>query len=411
MDFASEIIAKAASKNDVPVLELDGGGALFQLGYGRYAKLVQGLITEENSYLAENLISSKVKVENLLRQHGFPVHQQFRTDPKELLDEQVQNNYYNLLVINSKVVAGVKKESEVDQNSKRVNLNKVPLQDRDLVIKATQFLGMKIAEIGLLIMEEMESVIIEINPASKIQLTDYIQDSERIGEEIIDLLAPDKIPIFSIVEEDKSNLTIDFLTTILQESGIEANKLGKKKDIVKFGLEVKRVLSDREVEVALFTRTPAEIEQNGLIYQTSDLVLVNGITEELTADSLLLTEVKETGTIILNADDSQLVRLIEQLDGQKLLFCSLEQGNLIIQKRIAQGKPAVYLTDKNLVLFDGEDELPIIANQGFTDDKIMSALFAIAAGYSYGLPSFMIRAGLKKRINKDIGPTNLFQIN
>ncbi|MCK8826744.1 hypothetical protein MWH25_03165 [Natroniella acetigena] len=409
MDFASKVIIKAADKNDVPVLELDRGENLFQLGYGRYAKLTQGLITEGNSYLAESLIGGKVRVENLLRQHGFPVHQQFKTDSKELFEEQIRDRYYNLLVINSKVVAGIKKESDLaEDDTKRIDLTKVPLQDRDLAIKVTDFLGMQIAEIGLLITEKMEPVIIEVKPTSKIDLSDYIQDSERIGQEIIDLLVPDQIPIFSILEQDKQDLTIDFLTTILQESGIEASKLKQNKDVASFSLGVKRILSDREVEVAVFSRTLTEIEQNGLIYQASDLVLINGITEDLTVDSLLLTEVKEAGTIILNADDSQLVRLIEELEGQDLLFCSLESDNLIIQRRIAQAKPVVYLTDRNLVLFDGEDELPIIANQGFTDNKIMSALFAIAAGYSYGLPSFMLRAGLKKRINKSMEPTTLF---
>ncbi|MCK8817039.1 hypothetical protein MWH28_06590 [Natroniella sulfidigena] len=415
MDFASKVIVKAATQEDIPILELDQESSLFQLGYGKYAKLIQGLITEKNSYLAENLFNSSVEVGNLLDQHGFPVHQEFKTASKGLIEEEIRDSYYNLLVIDSKVVAGIKKEYKLDEgrvtNSKKIALIKVPLEDRDLAVKATDFLGLQLAEVGILITEEMEPVIIEVNPASKINLSDYAQDSERIGKEIIDLLAPDRIPIFSILSQPRQDLTIDFLATILQESGIEASKLSQGKNTNFFKLGVKRILSDREVEVALFSRTPTEIEQNGLIYQASDLVLLNGITEKLTADSLLLTEIQEKGTVILNADDSQLVRLIEQLEGKKLLFCSLKRDNLIIQRRIAQGKPAVYLTNRNLVLFDGEDELPIIANQGFTDNKIMSALFAIAAAYSYGLPSFMIRAGLKKRINKSMDPASLFQIN
>ena len=103
--------------------------------------------------------------------------------------------------------------------------------------------------------------------------------------------------------------------------------------------------------------------------------------------------------LILDVDDRENMNLINSNNINKVIYCSLSGDNILIKKQVKAGRVAVYLKDDNLVIFDGEDELPILAIYRLVNLskkvgllKIKSYLFIVAFAFTYRVPLYLIRS-------------------
>ncbi|AGB40111.1 cyanophycin synthetase [Halobacteroides halobius DSM 5150] len=299
-------------------------------------------------------------------------------------------------------------------------------------IRAAKTIGLDIAGVDLVTSDitkplSDQGAIIEVNSAPGIRMHHYPSQgkSRNVAKKIVNLLDPARIPIVSITGTNGKTTTARMIRNILSEAGIKVGmaatggiKIGD--EVVLKGdttgpLSAQTVLRDKDVEAAVLETARGGILRDGLGYDWSDIGIITNITadhlgqdgietvEEIAnIKSLVIERVRKNGYAILNANDPQVVAIAKRSNAE-IIYCSLEENNLVIERHLAESKPAVYLKEGNLTLFDGEDELPIMAidrlpaaQEGLAKHILENALFAIAAGFAYGIPTFIIRTALCK---------------
>ncbi|MFO7818628.1 MAG: hypothetical protein R6V17_00170 [Halanaerobacter sp.] len=137
-----------------------------------------------------------------------------------------------------------------------------------------------------------------------------------------------------------------------------------------------------------------------LLYNNKLLVIADLQAEQ----ELDLTDLKRLNSDMIAVDiDRQFnLNLVSQYQAERLIYCSSNSNNLILQHQFRAGQAAVYTTEDNLVLFDGVDKLPIIALERLKEvtkgdrEIILGILFAVAAAFVLEIPFFIIRFSLEK---------------
>ncbi|GAB6138973.1 cyanophycin synthetase [Halanaerobaculum tunisiense] len=304
--------------------------------------------------------------------------------------------------------------------------------NQKLAVRAAQTIGLDIAGVDVITSDittplSQEGAIIEINAAPGIRMHHYPSQGQArdVAAKIVDWLAPARIPIVSVTGTNGKTTTARMITSIFREAGIKVGlaatggiQIGDETILTgdtTGPLSAQTVLRNQEVEAAVLETARGGILRSGLGYDWSDIGIITNIsadhlgqsgvdTVEELADikSLVIERVRENGYAILNATDPQVVALAENSNAEDIIYCGAEE-NLVIKKHRAQGQPAVYIKEGNLTLFDGVDELPVLAidklpaaQNGLAHHILENALFAIAAGYAYGIPVFIIRTALQK---------------
>ncbi|GAB6099757.1 cyanophycin synthetase [Halanaerocella petrolearia] len=309
---------------------------------------------------------------------------------------------------------------------------KVHPMNKKLAIRAAKTIGLNIAGVDLITSDisqplSEEGAIIEVNAAPGIRMHHYPSQgqSRDVAQKIVEFLNPARIPIISVTGTNGKTTTVRMIASILSEAGIKVGQavtggIQIGDEVILEGdttgpLSAQTVLRHQEVEAAVLETARGGILRSGLGYDWSDIGIITNITadhlgqdgvetvEEL-ADikSLVIERTRKNGYAILNADDPQVVDLAERSNAQGVIYCSLEE-NLVVQRHCEESKPATYVKEGNLVLFDGEDELPVMAidrlpaaQSGRAKHILENALFAIAAGFAYGIPTFIIRTALQR---------------
>ena len=140
--------------------------------------------------------------------------------------------------------------------------------------------------------------------------------------------------------------------------------------------------------------------------------------EELSlVKSTVIEVVKETGTSVLNADDSVTMSVLGRARGNIILF-SLDPGNEKIIAHVKKGGTAVTVVNRNAVIRKSGldiivctlEEIPITFG-GIIDFNISNALAAICALQGLNLPIEQIRNGIMTfypSVNQNPGRMNLF---
>ncbi|HEY9402129.1 MAG TPA: cyanophycin synthetase [Pyrinomonadaceae bacterium] len=196
------------------------------------------------------------------------------------------------------------------------------------------------------------------------------------------------------------------------------------------------VLSDPTAEVAVLETARGGITRRGLGYDWSDISIITNIREDhigqdgirdiedlVHIKSLVAERVREGGTLILNADDEQCVRLIEnprvRRTDKQFIYFSLDDNNLLIRKYADIGGGAFFVRDGRIIEAAGHDEYEVVSVAdipvtmgGTARFQVSNVLAAVAACRAHGMTRENIAAALKTFSNAEHNPgrANLYRV-
>jgi cyanophycin synthetase len=271
-----------------------------------------------------------------------------------------------------------------------------------------------------------------------------------VGGAILDMLFPQgaqgRIPIISITGTNGKTTVTRLIGHVLQEMGWCVGMTTT--DGIHIGGEVvargdttgphsaRVVLSDPAVEVAVLETARGGITRRGLGYDWSDISVMTNIREDhigqdgirsiedlVHIKSLIAERVREGGTLILNADDEQLVQLIEnprvRRTDKQFIYFSLNDNNLLVRKYLGIGGGAFFVRDGWIVEAVGREEHMVVevaavplTMSGTARFQVANVLSAIAACRAYGVTRENIAAALKNFRNDEHNPgrANFYQV-
>jgi len=301
-------------------------------------------------------------------------------------------------------------------------------------------------------LEKDSGGIIEINAAPGLRMHIYPGEGtpRDVGGAIMEMLYPEendgRIPIFSITGTNGKTTVTRMIGHVLAKAGqlvgmttTDGIHIGDRmieKGDTTGPHSAKVVLSDPSVEVAVLETARGGITRRGLGYDWSDISIMTNIgpdhigqdgiesVEDLVyIKSLVAERVREGGTLILNADDEHLSRLMEEKRvsrvQKRVVYFSLHSDNLQIEEHIAAGETAYFLQDNWIV--EAKDnvrqpcanvfDIPVTMN-GTAEFQIGNIMAAIAACRAYCLPIEQIASALRGfRSDADNpGRVNLYKV-
>lgn len=271
-----------------------------------------------------------------------------------------------------------------------------------------------------------------------------------VGGAIIDMLYPQgadgRIPVISITGTNGKTTVTRMIGHVLQEmnwcvgmtttDGIHiGGEVVSRGDTT--GPHSARVaLSDPTVEVAVLETARGGITRRGLGYDWSDISVITNIKEDhigqdgihdiddiVHIKSLVAERVREGGALVLNVDDEQCVRLVENARvrrvNKKFIYFSLNENNLLIRKYLDIDGAAFFVRDGWIIEAMGRDEhriveasaLPVTMS-GTANFQVANAMAAIAACRIYGVTRENVAAALLTFRNDEHNPgrANLYQV-
>jgi cyanophycin synthetase len=294
--------------------------------------------------------------------------------------------------------------------------------------------------------------IIELNAAPGLRMHLYPSEGESrdVGGAIVEMLYPGggdgRIPVISITGTNGKTTVTRMIGHVLAQTGrrvgmatTEGIYLGDRQ-IVEGDTtgphSARTVLSDPSVEVAVLETARGGIVRRGLGYDWSDISVMTNIgpdhigqdgiesVEDLVyIKSLIAERVREGGTLILNADDEHLARLMENPRVSKLekqiVYFSLRENNSLVACHIDAGHIAYFLRDGQVIEASDHREYPVLrvadipcTMGGTAEFQISNLLAAIAACRACRVTSEHLRASLQSfNSNYNPGRANLYRVN
>jgi cyanophycin synthetase len=294
--------------------------------------------------------------------------------------------------------------------------------------------------------------IIEINAAPGLRMHSFPSEGapRDVGGAIIEMLYPNKqngrIPIISITGTNGKTTVTRMISHILAgenlnvgmttSTGIYLNGELFVKGDTTGPISARTILGDKAVDVAVLETARGGIVRRGLAYDWSDISVLTNISEDhigqdgiesvedlIPIKALIAERVRTGGTLILNADDENSLRVLErekvrQID-KTIVYFSFDENNSQVQKHLKEGGTA-YVT-KNDCIFEMSCEesyeivnprdIPVTLN-GTADFQTANSMAAIAACRAFGISREQIVSRLKTfRTDADNpGRNNLYRV-
>jgi len=174
------------------------------------------------------------------------------------------------------------------------------------------------------------------------------------------------------------------------------------------------VLREREVDMAILEVARGGLLRRGLGVNRADAALISNIAEDHLGDFgsqdleellaikwIVSRAVRESGRLVLNADDGLLRTKAKEFDGEIVWF-SLNPDNDVVRSSVAEGGLCFVCAGDELLkieagereLICGRAEIPITMG-GAARHNVANSLAAAALSYCLGSPVDAIRDGLK----------------
>ncbi len=191
------------------------------------------------------------------------------------------------------------------------------------------------------------------------------------------------------------------------------------------------VLREREVDVAILESARGGLLRRGLGVDRAEVALITNIAEDhlgdfgsQSLDELLAIKwivsraVKDSGSLVLNADDRLLREKSSTFDGDIVWF-SLDPENTTIAKCIDDGGVVFVLDGDELTKIDNGNrelvcrshEIPITLG-GAARHNVANALAAAALTWCLGIPLTHIRGGLMSMVqDENPGRSNVYDLD
>ncbi|GIX04321.1 MAG: cyanophycin synthetase [Planctomycetaceae bacterium] len=295
-------------------------------------------------------------------------------------------------------------------------------------VTAARVVGLDIAGLDMVVedvsrpLEEQQGMFVEVNagPGLLPHLKPVKGQPRPVGEAIIDMLFPPgedgRIPIVSVTGTNGKTTTSRLVAAILRAAGYHVG-LACSDGIYLDGrtIEVgdcagprsaRSVLLNPQVEAAVLECARGGILREGLGFDKCAVAIVTNIgsADHLGQYDLHTPEdmfkvkrcgvdvVLPTGAAVLNAEDPLVARMAP-LSAGSVIFFSLDPDHPVIREHLAQGKRAVTVHEKWVVLADGKCQERLIALQeipcthgGSVRFQIENVLAAVATAWHLNIP-------------------------
>lgn len=313
---------------------------------------------------------------------------------------------------------------------------KVHPANADLAERAAAVLGLNPAGIDLVSpdlgkpLEDSGGAVIEVNAAPGIRMHLYPSRGRgnNVASAIVSGLFPGnsngRIPIVSITGTNGKTTTARLLAHIWRQTGKTVGLastggvyIGDKqvyRGDTTGPRSARMVLDDPAVEVAILETARGGIIRAGLGYDRSDLSIVTNISEDhfgqdrinsiedlVFVKSLLVEAVNPGGTVVLNGDDPNVLKMMPRASVPVTLF-SQKEDNLFFIRHIGSGGKGLtvrhgwlfWSADNRFQRLIPVDRIPLTFN-GLARHNLENAMAAAAAALSMKLPRALVARGLE----------------
>ena len=302
---------------------------------------------------------------------------------------------------------------------------------KNLCERAARVINLDICGVDLVLedisapMPKEKGGIIEMNAAPGLRMHIFPSEGKPrdVGGAIVEMLYPNgengRIPIISITGTNGKTTVSRMISHILKESGLIVGTTTTDgiylngEEIIKGDttgpVSAKTILGDSSVKVAVLETARGGIVRRGLGYDWSDIGVITNISEDhigqdgietiddiINIKALIAERVRPGGTLILNADDPNSLRVLERervkaLPKRIVLF-SLDDKNPLLQKHLDENGTVYFAKNGWITEANGGgrytlvkiNSIPATMN-GTAEFQIANALAAIAACRAYGL--------------------------
>ncbi len=323
--------------------------------------------------------------------------------------------------------------------------------------RAARLIGLDVCGVDLVIPDittEMTSGgVIEINASPGLRMHHFPSAGmpRDVGQAVVDSIfppgAPSRIPIISITGTNGKTTVTRMIGHVLGSTGlcvgmtttdgiyidgervVEGDTTGPQSAQV--------VLGDPAVEAAVLETARGGILRRGLGYDWSDIGVMTTIGDDhigqdgiksvedvVYIKSLVAERVKEGGTLILNADNEHLAKLMEcervNKVPKKVVYFSLDENNPALKSHLQAGGTAYFARNKGLIEATGETQhrvadvskMPAMMN-GAADFQVSNLLATIAACRAFGIETDVLSKAVISFSSCDNNPgrANLYRLN
>jgi cyanophycin synthetase len=295
--------------------------------------------------------------------------------------------------------------------------------------------------------------VIEVNagPGLRMHLAPTEGQPRPVGEAIVNMLYPDptqsRIPIVAVTGTNGKTTVARMMSKMFGGLGHTVGMTSS--DGVWIGdsqimrgdtsgpISARTILNDPGVDFAVLEVARGGIMRGGLAYDWSDIGIITNIRKDhfgqdgiddiedlVWVKSIVAERVREGGTLILNADDEQSLKLahtprITKIPRNILLY-STSGKNPAISAHLAAHKDACWVEDGQFmgffqghsVHFGAVKDFPITMN-GAADFQVSNTLAVMAAGLAQGVSPAQIALSLKE-FNPSLenpGRLNLYKVH
>lgn len=329
---------------------------------------------------------------------------------------------------------------------------------RRICERSAQLIGLDICGVDL-VLHDIEKpftqgtgAVIELNAAPGLRMHYFPSTGSPrdVGGAIVDMLYPAgssaRIPIIAVTGTNgkttvtrlvghimsEQGLTVGMTTTggiyIGEECIMEGDTTGPQ--------SARTILGDPTVDLAVLETARGGIVRRGLGYDWADVAIMTNIQADhfgqdgiedledlLYIKSLVAERVRDGGTLILNADDTHLARLMENDRVSRVpkeaVYFSLYHNNPLIAEHLANGGAAYFLKDGWIIEARDGEELAIIEAGaipftigGTAMYQIQNVMASIAAARAQGVPAEAAARALMSFRSKSHNPgrSNFYRI-
>ena len=249
------------------------------------------------------------------------------------------------------------------------------------------------------------------------------------------------VPVGIVTGTNGKTTTVRFAKHILREAGhnvgvsstdwIAVNERIIDRDDWSGPGGARAVLREQEVDAAILETARGGLLRRGLGVERADAALITNISEDHLGDFgsrnleelldikwVLSHAVRESGKLVLNADDAMLVEKSQSFDGTIVWF-SLDAGNTLIERHVADGGEAFVLDGDYLLRIERDAREQIcraadipLALGGAARHNIANALAAAALTTCLGVSLKHIESGLTTmRQDENPGRCNIYDLD
>ena len=244
----------------------------------------------------------------------------------------------------------------------------------------------------------------QIEPAYIIAIS-----KDELNSRLADLLARLLSSRQRMICIKKSSATYIGKDSITEKAREKGKVLGKTSGPLRTG---------KDTDTAILELDSQGILSEGLPYTRADMAIITGLLDEHLGErhietidqviyikSLLVEAVKESATVILNADDPYYPDFANKARA-RILPISFSRENPIIKGQIKAGKEAVYCFEDGIYLAEAGKETRLLEFRDMPAKYVASYLIydilaALSAAYVYGIPVAPLKQIFLSQLRKD----------